>query len=40
MTLNWDNREILALHMENILEYEVVYVNVDLGIKTVGELKI
>jgi predicted nucleic acid-binding OB-fold protein len=40
LTLNADKTEILALHTEDIIEYEVEYEGVDLKIKTVDELKI
>ena len=38
--MNVDKTEILAMHMEDIIEYEVVYEGVDLKIEIVGELKI
>jgi hypothetical protein len=40
LTLNADKTEILALHTDDIMEYDIVYENVALKIKTVGDLKI
>ena len=40
LTLNADKTEILALHTEDILEYNIRYEEVDLNIKTVEKLKI
>ena len=40
LTLNADKTEILALNLNEIIEYDVNYENVGLIIKTVKELKI
>ena len=40
LTLNTDKTEILALHTDDIHEYEVKYKGVNLNIKSVKKLKI